>query len=116
MFDVGFSELLLLAVIALVVLGPEKLPHAARMTGAWIGRIRRMLVSVQADIENEVAAAEMRERIKKELEKAKAASGLDSIEGMASEIRDSVSNTLSDASPRNAEPPRTDTPPPAEKP
>jgi len=46
MFDVGFSELLLLAVIALVVLGPEKLPHAARMTGAWVGRIRRMIVSV----------------------------------------------------------------------
>jgi len=77
MFDVGFSELLLLAVIALVVLGPEKLPHAARMTGAWVGRIRRMIVSVQADIENEVAAAEMRERIKQEMEKVKAASGLD---------------------------------------
>lgn len=76
MFDVGFSELLLLAVIALVVLGPEKLPHAARMAGAWVGRIRRMLISVQADIENEVAAAEMRERIKKELEKAKASTGL----------------------------------------
>ncbi len=76
MFDVGFSELLLLAVIALVVLGPEKLPHAARMAGAWVGRIRRMIVSVQADIENEVAAAEMRERIKKEMEKVKAASGL----------------------------------------
>ncbi len=61
MFDVGFSELLLLAVIALVVLGPEKLPHAARMAGAWVGRIRRMIVSVQADIENEVAAAKLAE-------------------------------------------------------
>ena len=77
MFDVGFSELFLLAVIALVVLGPEKLPHAARMTGAWMGRIRRMIVSVQADIENEVAAAEMRERIKQEMAKVKAASGMD---------------------------------------
>lgn len=77
MFDVGFSELLLLAVIALVVLGPEKLPHAARMAGAWIGRIRRMIISVQADIENEVAAAEMRERIKKEMEKVKTDIGLD---------------------------------------
>ena len=77
MFDVGFSELFLLAVIALVVLAPEKLPHAARMTGAWVGRIRRMIVSVQADIENEVAAAEMRERIKQEMAKVKAASGMD---------------------------------------
>ena len=80
MFDVGFSELLLLAVIALVVLGPEKLPHAARMAGAWIGRIRRLLVSVQADIESEVAAAEMRERIRKEMEKAKAAAGLQALD------------------------------------
>lgn len=73
MFDVGFSELLLLAVIALVVLGPEKLPHAARMAGAWMGRIRRTLINVQADIENEVASAEMRERIRKEMAKAEAA-------------------------------------------
>lgn len=77
MFDVGFSELILLAIVALVVLGPEKLPHAARMTGAWVGRIRRMLISVQADIENEVAAAEMRERIKREMEKARAAVSLE---------------------------------------
>lgn len=73
MFDVGFSELFFLAIIALVVLGPEKLPHAARMAGAWIGRIRRTIVSVQADIENEVASAEMRERIRKEMAKAEAA-------------------------------------------
>lgn len=77
MFDVGFSELILLAIVALVVLGPEKLPHAARMAGAWMGRIRRSIISVQAEIENEVAAAEMRERIRKEMEKAKSAVPLD---------------------------------------
>lgn len=76
MFDVGFSELLLLSVVALVVLGPEKLPHAARMAGAWVGRIRRMLMNVQAEIENEVSASEMRERIRKEMAKAKDATGL----------------------------------------
>jgi sec-independent protein translocase protein TatB len=73
MFDVGFSELFVLAIIALVVLGPEKLPHAARMAGAWIGRIRRTIINVQADIENEVASSEMRERIRKEMAKAEAA-------------------------------------------
>ncbi len=118
MFDVGFSELLLLAVIALVVLGPEKLPHAARMAGAWVGRIRRLLISVQADIENEVAAAEMRERIKKELEKAKAASGLDAIEGSASEIKAAMTDTESriGSALRDAAPQQNDTTPPAEKP
>jgi len=69
MFDVGLIELIVLAIIALVVLGPEKLPHAARMAGAWMGRIRRMIINVQADIESEVAAQEMRERIRKEMEK-----------------------------------------------
>ena len=72
MFDVGFSELLLLAIVALVVLGTEKLPHAARMAGAWVGRIRRTLANVQADIEREVADAETRTRIRQELEKARA--------------------------------------------
>lgn len=66
MFDVGFSELILLAVVALVVLGPEKLPHAARIAGAWVGRIRRSVSAMQAEIEREVAAQEMKSRLEKE--------------------------------------------------
>lgn len=91
MFDVGFSELLVLGIIALVVLGPEKLPHAARMAGAWIGRIRRTLINVQADIENEVASAEMRERIRKEMAKAEAAK-----QQMSADIMQSVSSSTPD--------------------
>lgn len=68
MFDVGFSELVLMAVVALVVLGPEKLPHAARVAGAWVARIRRTVGNMQAEIEREVSAQEMRERLKKEIE------------------------------------------------
>lgn len=67
MFDVGFSELLLLAVVALVVIGPERLPHAARMAGAWVGKIKRTLGNMQAEIEREVSAQEMRERLEKEI-------------------------------------------------
>ena len=63
MFDVGFSELILLAIVALVVLGPEKLPHAARMAGAWLGRIKRTMTNIQMEIEKEVSAQEMRDRI-----------------------------------------------------
>lgn len=73
MFDVGFSELILLAVVALVVLGPEKLPHAARMAGAWLGRIRRTVTSIQIEIEKEVAASELKDRMNKEIERLKAA-------------------------------------------
>ncbi len=71
MFDVGFSELVLLGIVALVVLGPEKLPHAARMAGAWLGRIRRAMTGIQIEIEKEVAAQEMRDRINKEIARLK---------------------------------------------
>jgi sec-independent protein translocase protein TatB len=71
MFDVGFSELILLAIVALVVLGPEKLPHAARMAGAWLGRIRRTMTNIQMEIEKEVSAQEMRDRINQEIERLK---------------------------------------------
>lgn len=107
MFDVGFGELLVLAIVALVVLGPEKLPHAARMAGAWIGRIRRTVIQVQAEIESEVAASEMRERIKTELAKAKANTAAADIEAefkrIEAELRES-------AAPPTAAPQKTDTP------
>jgi sec-independent protein translocase protein TatB len=96
MFDVGFSELLLLAVVALVVLGPEKLPHAARMTGAWIGRIRRMVLGIQAEIEKEVAAQEMRERIQKEVERLKSTEV--SINQELNAVENSIRQTVVDAS------------------
>lgn len=73
MFDVGFSELVLMAIVALVVLGPEKLPHAARVAGAWVGRIRRTVSNMQAEIEREVSAQEVRERLQKEIEAVRAA-------------------------------------------
>lgn len=70
MFDVGFSELILLAVVALVVLGPEKLPHAARILGAWMGKIRRTVSQMQTEIEREVAMQEMKARMEKEFGQA----------------------------------------------
>lgn len=68
MFDIGFAELLIVAVVALVVLGPEKLPTAARAAGLWIGRIRRTLSGIQNEISEELRVDEMRRTaaIKKE--------------------------------------------------
>ncbi len=67
MFDVGFFELALIGVIALLVVGPERLPGLARTAGAWIRRMRQFVGSVQRDIEQEIQA----EEIKKTLEAAK---------------------------------------------
>jgi sec-independent protein translocase protein TatB len=60
MFDIGFWELILIAVVALVVIGPERLPGLARTAGMWIGKARRFLGSVRADIERELKADELR--------------------------------------------------------
>ena len=68
MFDIGFSELLIIAVVALLVLGPERLPRAARMAGMWVRRARAQWYSVQADLERELAQEEYRRSVGKPLE------------------------------------------------
>ena len=54
MFDVGFSELMLIGAVALVVIGPERMPRVARTVGALLGRAQRYVNEVKADIQNEV--------------------------------------------------------------
>ena len=66
MFDVGFWELSLIALVALLVIGPERLPKVARVAGLWIGRGRRMIGSVKADIEREIKAEELKEVLNKQ--------------------------------------------------
>src|SRR5687767_14946574 len=59
MFDIGFSELLVIAVVALVVLGPERLPKAARFAGLWVRKARAQWASVRSELERELAAEEL---------------------------------------------------------
>ena len=66
MFDVGFLELLLVGVVALLVIGPERLPKVARTAGMWVGRGRRFINSVKQDIDREIKADELREIIDKQ--------------------------------------------------
>ncbi|MFC7301770.1 Sec-independent protein translocase protein TatB [Cognatiluteimonas weifangensis] len=60
MFDIGFSELLVIAVVALLVLGPERLPKAARLTGLWVRRARAQWHAVRAELERDLAAEDLR--------------------------------------------------------
>lgn len=64
MFDIGFSELLLLAVVALLVLGPQRLPRAARMAGLWVRRAKSSWYSVKAELERELADEELKRSLK----------------------------------------------------
>ena len=76
MFDIGFPELVVVSVVALLVIGPEKLPETIRTISLWIGRVQRSFASIRREIETEIGADEIRqqlhnESIMKELEETK---------------------------------------------
>ena len=64
MFDIGFTELMVIALVALIVLGPERLPEVARTLGRWAGRAQRFMEKVRQDIDRELKSEEL-EKIKK---------------------------------------------------
>ena len=67
MLNIGMTELLIFGIIALLVLGPEKLPEAARFVGKWYGKIKRMVSNVQNDIDRELRLSELREQMQQEM-------------------------------------------------
>ena len=84
MFDIGFSEMMLIAVVALVVLGPERLPRVARQAGQWLGKLRRYVDDVKTDINRQMELEELR-NLKNQMTEA------------AREIESSVQSTVSAA-------------------
>lgn len=65
MFDIGFLELVICGVIALLVLGPERLPGAARTAGQWVGKARRMVRHFTSELDSQLKAEELREELRK---------------------------------------------------
>ena len=105
MFDVGFWELTIIGVVALVIVGPERLPGLARTAGLWVGKARRMISDVKRDIDRELKASEMSElsSIKKDIDKAgdemrKAAEEVKDSSGI-DEVDSSLKETFKDAAP-----------------
>lgn len=66
MFGISFGELLLIGLIALLVLGPERLPGAARTAGLWVGRLKRSINSIKLEVERELGADEIRRQLHNE--------------------------------------------------
>ena len=94
MFDIGFTELLVIALVALVVLGPERLPHAIKVTAMWIGRIKRSFNSVKDEIEREIRVDDIRrdlhnDEVMEELRKAR-----EKAEKMRSSVVDTMNETI----------------------
>jgi len=70
MFDIGFSELVVIGLIALIVLGPKRLPEVARTAGRWLGQLRRFVSEVKQDLDREIHHEELAElrKLKQELD------------------------------------------------
>lgn len=66
MFDVGFWEMAMVGVVALLVIGPKDLPRVARIAGMWVGRARRTLASVKGEIDRELKAQELKDILEKQ--------------------------------------------------
>ncbi len=66
MFDIGFWELVFIAIIALLVVGPERMPRIARAAGLWLGKMRGFVSSVKQDIDRELAAEELKAILEKQ--------------------------------------------------
>ena len=69
MFDIGFSELVAVGLIALIILGPKRLPEVARTAGRWMGKLRRFITDVKQDLDREIQHEELIElrKLKQEL-------------------------------------------------
>jgi len=63
MFDIGFQELLLIGVVSLLIMGPERLPGAIRTSSLWIARLRNSFRDIKADIEREIGADEIKQQL-----------------------------------------------------
>ncbi|MCK5810980.1 MAG: twin-arginine translocase subunit TatB [Cocleimonas sp.] len=91
MFDAGFTEVMVIAVIALLVIGPERLPEVAAKVGGWVGKAKAFISTTKADIEREFQASEMRDILseqKKEIEE---------LRQMVSETQDDFKNNVDEA-------------------
>jgi len=83
MFEIGFPELMLIAVVGLLVIGPERLPEALRTLGLWFGRMRRSFTAVKAEIEKEIGMDEVRRQLHNE-------AVMDEMKRIESEVRGTV--------------------------
>jgi sec-independent protein translocase protein TatB len=92
MFDIGFLELALISIVALLVIGPERLPETIRTIMLWLGRIRRTFANIKNELEQEIGADEIRrqlhnETIMKDIKEAK-----ESISGALKETDQSIND------------------------
>ena len=114
MFDIGFFEIIFIMVIALLVVGPERLPRIARAAGLWVGKMRGFVSSVKADIDQELAAEELKKVLAKQAAVPELEELIDEVTGnplasAESKLQSSLENALpADHADKLADSPVTD--------
>ena len=93
MFDIGWSEFVLIAVVALIAIGPKELPGVLRMVGQWMGKARKMAAEFQSQFQEAMREAEMAD-LKKSFDEVREAASSFSPVGMISSLQQDVSNSL----------------------
>ena len=110
MFDFGFWEMLMVVLVALVVVGPERLPGLARTVGFWVGKAKRMITEVKAEIHEELAAEELKKALDEQdlmedvyemIEETKKVG--EDIKDKVGEAKDTATPSIEDDSTRQAE-------------
>lgn len=94
MFDIGFPELMVVSIVALLILGPERLPEALRTMGLWMGRLRRSFTSIKTELEKELGMDDIRRQLHNE-------SVMEEMQRIEAEVKnsldtDAASNSSSD--------------------
>ncbi len=97
MFNIHSTELLLILIVALIVIGPERLPSAVRTASLWIGRFRRSFYKVKAEIERELNADEIRRQLHNESVLAELEDTRKDVEGVAKDTEQSVNKIVNSA-------------------
>ena len=110
MFDIGFSEIVVIAVVALIVIGPERLPKVARTLGHMFGRLQRYVNEVKADINREMELDELR-KLRSEVQSA-ARDIEQSMTSAANEVESGVRSVETQLNEAGTAAPEPDVPPP----
>lgn len=92
MFDIGFQELLLVGVIALLIMGPERLPSAVRTASLWLSRLRRSFQQIKTEIEREIGADDIKQQLHNE-------SILSNLEQVTQDLQNNIKTTTDSLKP-----------------
>jgi sec-independent protein translocase protein TatB len=92
MFDIGFAELVIIAIVALLVIGPERLPETIRTASAWVGRLRRGFNDIKREVQQELHNDAVMQELKRSGEQLK-----QEADSIGQDVKSAISGPESDA-------------------